>query len=135
MIRWAVLAILAAGAAGAEDGPPMGATEFQAFTEGFTLHFNRADGSWMGSETFHRNRATTWVTSEGGCLPGIWQPDRGRICFYYPLGDYACWLVYRTGPETITALSANDGEAEGAYSAIMTRKDKVPLSCEDPSAS
>lgn len=121
-----VIALLVAPPAGAEI---LGAAEFEAFTEGRTLHFDYA-GQHFGSEQFFSGRRSLWRFSTGECASGIWYPQGDQICFVYEGDDLPrCWITERRGGGVSATLA---DEAAAPFSVDLSHVDQEPLNCPGP---
>lgn len=128
MTRAAALALaLIAAPAWAEE--PMTGEAFRALTEGWTLHFQNADGEYYGTEQFLSDGRTVWLRAGGQCHDGVWVEDGDRICFLYEVG-VSCWRLFPEGADGFSAQSADGGANDGARISAF-RKDRSPLVCPD----
>ncbi|MEM7496798.1 MAG: hypothetical protein AAF371_02255 [Pseudomonadota bacterium] len=123
----ATLVCVAPGA-GAETGERLSPEAFRDYAEGYTLYFEK-DGEVWGSESFEEDGSVVWRYPSGECMPGVWRPYEGNICFYYGLGrEVLCWSMTREGSEINGVLL--DGPDEGLELTI-TGRDKRPLLCSE----
>lgn len=127
-MRLAFLIALAALPAWAED--LIGPDEFQAMSEGKTLHFTQ-DGLTFGSEQFYKNRTSTWQYADGQCTVGQWYANGDALCFVYEHNPIPqCWLMSRRGGDIFARLSHLPA---GDPSEIrLSHIDEDPVPCPAP---
>ncbi len=134
MTRIAFLALLLAALlrpAAAADWQPMTPSEFRAYAEGWTLHFER-NGQPYGSETFREGDRTVWRFHNGQCTDGVWEARGAQICFTYPDGDPPiCWRFMRDGAEVMARLIKRF-DAGPDLEITVARRTRVPLVCGAP---
>lgn len=120
------------GTALAEE-TPVSPSEFRAFSEGYTLYFDR-EGEAFGSESFASDGNVVWRYNDGSCVKGAWRPHGAQLCFLYEgqaaNGEVLCWRMLRTGKGDLIARLLQ-GENAGLELKI-TGRDKKPLLCGDP---
>ncbi|MEL6266188.1 MAG: hypothetical protein AAFR52_11185 [Pseudomonadota bacterium] len=122
-------ASVAAASPGAGEGQ-LTPDEFRAYSEGYTLYFER-DGEPWGSEWFGPDGAVTWRYPSGTCIEGVWRGYDRNICFYYGPGtEVLCWSMRREEDGLIGELLEGD---EAGLELTITHRDRVPLSCGDSS--
>lgn len=119
----------ATGAVAQEDHQTLGAADFRAFSEKWTLYFSR-QGAHYGAEQFYGRSRTTWQLANGECLDGIWYADGPYICFEYDDPDSPhCWTMVRRG-DTIEAQPAGSDDPSRKIRVYL--RDKTPLDCAGP---
>ncbi len=125
----AIAVVLGLTGPAAADAPMTGA-EFEALSEGRTLHFSLG-GAPFGSEAFKSGRRSVWRFPDGTCAPGSWREHGGAICFVYD-GDPGeqCWLFRREGGGVV-AYFIEDG-APDEEPVVLERVDRAPLACRGP---
>lgn len=125
------VAIVAAGdladaSAAQAGGEPMSPEEFRAYAEGHTLYFEK-DGEPWGSESFDESGDVIWRYPSGDCMPGVWRPHEGNVCFYYGLGsEVLCWSLTKRDDGILGRLL--DGPDKG-LELLITERDRRPLLC------
>ncbi len=122
------LALLICLALPAHAETPMTAAQFEAFTKGSTIFFNR-HGAPYGAEQYLEDRKVIWSFLDGRCQRGSWSAKSDQICFLYdgqpsPL----CWYFFddngRQSARVVGDVPENDLVAAG--------KSKSPLACPGP---
>ena len=89
---------------------PMGAEEFDRYTQGKTLFYG-FDGTAYGVERYLPGRRVIWSFLDGRCQEGIWYEEAGQICFVYEDNSQPqCWSFMLT-PEGLNARFQNDPQA------------------------
>lgn len=108
----------------------VGPAEFQAISEGKTLHFTR-DGLTFGSEQFYKNRTSTWQYPNGECTSGQWYADGDAVCFVYEHEPFPqCWLMTRRDDTIFARLShLPDGDPSEIR---LSHIDDEPVPCPAP---
>ncbi len=112
MKRLAALMMIIAAPSTADT--PMGAAEFEAYTQGKTLYYG-TDGKRYGVEEYLPDRRVRWSFLDGKCKDGFWYEDAGLVCFVYE--DNAvpqCWSFLRT-PGGISAKFETGDNATQLY--------------------
>lgn len=110
------------------EGTPMSPEEFRDYAEGYTLYFEK-DGEVWGSESFAEGGGVVWRYPTGDCMPGVWRPYEGRVCFYYGLGsEVLCWEMTKRKDDILGRLL--DGPDAGLELTI-TGRDRRPLLCSE----
>ncbi|MEM9434757.1 MAG: hypothetical protein AAGA12_12615 [Pseudomonadota bacterium] len=106
----------------------MSAEEFDAYSSGSTVYFNRR-GVAYGAEQYLRNRRVIWTFLDGQCQRGVWFAEGDGICFLYD-GQAAaqCWHFLETGTGKAARVIGDDP----ADDLIVAGQDKQPLSCPGP---
>ncbi len=134
MTRIALLALVLLAVAPplrAADWQVMSPSEFRAYVEGWTLHFER-NGRPYGAETFHEGDRTVWRFHGGACTDGVWEARGAQICFTYPDGDPPiCWRFLRDGTEVMARL-IRPLEIGPELEITVARRTRVPLVCGAP---
>nr|WP_102110473.1 hypothetical protein [Kandeliimicrobium roseum] len=129
--RFALTLALTTGAAFAatgQDGTPMSAAEFEAYTTGKTLYFN-AGGVSYGVEEYREGRKVRWSFLDGRCKEGQWYSEGEQICFVYEDGTGPqCWTFFR-GNGGLRAHFMGDPAGSELYEAQQTDE---PMSCMGP---
>jgi len=93
---------------------PMGAEEFDRYTQGKTLFYG-FDGTAYGVERYLPGRRVIWSFLDGRCQEGIWYEEAGQICFVYEDNSQPqCWRFMLT-PEGLNARFQNDPQATELY--------------------
>lgn len=93
---------------------PMGAEEFDRYTQGKTLFYG-FDGTAYGVERYLPGRRVIWSFLDGRCQEGIWYEEAGQICFIYEDNSQPqCWSFMLT-PEGLNARFQNDPQATELY--------------------
>ena len=93
---------------------PMGAAEFDAYTQGKTLYYG-TDGQRYGVEEYLPNRRVRWSFLDGKCKDGFWYEDAGLICFVYEDNSVPqCWSFVRTR-DGISAVFETGDDATQLY--------------------
>lgn len=93
---------------------PMGAEEFDRYTQGKTLFYG-FDGTAYGVERYLPGRRVIWSFLDGRCQEGIWYEEAGQICFVYEDNSQPqCWSFMLT-PEGLNARFQNDPQATELY--------------------
>jgi hypothetical protein len=106
------------------------ADDFQALSEGRTLHFTLG-GLPFGSEQYFSDRRSLWRTPDGECEAGRWTPRGEAICFVYDANpDPQCWRFTRAGGQ-VRAHFVEDGIPD-PYPVLLDRIDDAPLDCPGP---
>ncbi len=124
----AMLAVLAAGSAGAE---PLTGKAFDALSRGTTLHFT-ADGQPFGSEQFFDGQRTVWRAEDGRCINGKWRYEAPAICFVYDDGSGPfCWVM-EGDARSLTATSTRDPEGEAPLVLQLAGQDRSEILCTGP---
>ena len=102
--------------------------DFQRFTEGTTLYFERG-GQPYGAEQYLENYKVIWTFLDGECQRGVWFPNGDNICFYYE-NDSApqCWNFYDTDRGK-SARVLGDGPNNDL---IVVDQTDEPLKCPGP---
>lgn len=113
MILFAFLVSLPPAGHAAE---PMGAQEFESYTQGKTLFYG-FDGTAYGVERYLPGRRVIWSFLDGRCQEGTWYEQADQICFLYDDNNNPqCWSFLLT-PEGLSARFQNDPEATELYEA------------------
>ncbi len=126
----AALAVAVALPALAET--PMTGDEFEAFTEGKTLHFYR-NGVLFGAEQYRSGKRVRWSFIAGqeqqDCMEGVWYEQNGDICFAYEdnIADQ-CWAFFPDGDGLRATFRSSVPNVTG-YTAQETTE---PLLCLGP---
>ena len=106
------------------------ADEFQAMSEGYTLHFEQF-GSYYGAEQYYPGRQSTWKYSDGTCTEGEWTTSGPNICFAYrDQFGVQCWIFSERGGEFYARLSHEPPQSPEELR--LLRRDKVPIGCPAP---
>ena len=93
---------------------PMGAEEFDRYTQGKTLFYG-FDGTAYGVERYLPGRRVIWSFLDGRCQEDIWYEEAGQICFIYEDNSQPqCWSFMLT-PEGLNARFQNDPQATELY--------------------
>lgn len=93
---------------------PMGAEEFDRYTQGKTLFYG-FDGTAYGVERYLPGRRVIWSFLDGRCQEGTWYEEAGQICFVYEDNSQPqCWSFMLT-PEGLNARFQNDPQATELY--------------------
>jgi len=122
----ALIALLAAGPAPADA--PIGAEEFESYTQGQTLVYGNEAGPY-GIEEYLPGRQVRWSFLDGDCVEGSWFPEGDRICFRYEAYDRTqCWHFFRS-ESGITARPVEDPEGSALYE---VSRSKGPMICKGP---
>ncbi len=125
----AAISVLALAGPAAADAAMTG-DEFEALSEGRTLHFSLG-GAPFGSEAFQPGRRSVWRFPDGTCASGSWRERDGAICFLYDGDpDEQCWLFRREGGGVV-AYFLEDG-APDEEPVMLDRVDRAPLVCRGP---
>jgi hypothetical protein len=125
MKRFILLALLALPA---HAETKMTAAQFEAFTQGSTVLFNR-HGSPFGAEQYLDDRRVIWSFLDGNCQRGHWFDAGDEICFVYEgQSDALCWYFFDDGNRK-TARVVGDDPADDLVATAQTPK---PLSCPGP---
>lgn len=77
---------------------------FRAKYTGKTMHLQRRDGSYFGSEQFFTGNQTSWAPNGDVCQAGVWKFTADKqICFTYDNGRSGphCWWAYEEGDGVI----------------------------------
>jgi hypothetical protein len=123
----ALAALLAPLAAVAQTVAP---GEFEALSEGKTLHFTLG-GAPFGAEQYFAGRRSLWRFADGTCEAGEWWGEGDRVCFRYDAGGAAqCWL-FRERPGGFAAALVENG-AETGFVLELSHSDRTPLDCPGP---
>ncbi|WP_376874162.1 hypothetical protein [Albirhodobacter sp. R86504] len=105
---------------------PMTGEEFDARTQGRTIHF-QSNGVDYGVEEYLPGNKVKWIFSEGKCKMGEWYQAGNQICFEYD-GDeeIQCW-IFADQPKGLMAwFKGNLADTP----LISTSETTVPLDCE-----
>ncbi|MFW8594642.1 hypothetical protein [Cribrihabitans neustonicus] len=95
---------------------PMGAEEFDRYTQGRTLYYGYG-GTLYGVERYLPDRRVIWSFLDGNCQEGRWYEDAGQICFIYiNREEPQCWS-FELSPRGLTARFENDPNATELYEA------------------
>lgn len=130
MIRARCLALLLAFAAPAAAETVVAPGDFEALSQGRTLHFT-LDGQPFGAEQFFAGRRTLWRYAGADCQRGVWRGEGDRICFAYEGGEGPiCWHFLDTGAGHAAALV--EGGTETGFRLKLDRIDTAPLDCPGP---
>ena len=86
--------------------------QFDAFTSGTTVYFNRHNQPY-GAEQYLKDRKVIWTFLNGDCERGAWFAHEDQICFAYETQDEPqCWHFLEVGGEkrgrVVGADPAND---------------------------
>ncbi|CUH88518.1 hypothetical protein PH5382_02454 [Phaeobacter sp. CECT 5382] len=93
---------------------PLGAEDFDRYTQGKTLFYG-FDGTAYGVERYLPGRRVIWSFLDGRCQEGSWYEEAGQICFLYEdRSDPQCWSFELT-PKGLSARFRNDPEATELY--------------------
>ncbi len=127
MRRALILFVLTSSAALAQEGAPLDADAFEAYTRGKTLTFSEG-GQPYGIERYLPNRRVRWSFLDGQCKDGLWYPDEDRICFVYE-DDFTpqCWRFFREG----AGLRAVFGDEAGGTE-LYEAGEEAELTCLGP---
>ncbi len=127
-MRFVLVFTAFATTAGAEIRIPP--AEFEALSEGRTLHFQKL-GQPYGSEQYGPNRNVIWQFANGACEIGYWVPDGKSICFYYEGQlDKLCWsFVERDGKKRARIAGTEAGDVSEI---TLTGIDDARLECPGP---
>lgn len=107
---------------------PMGAAEFESYTEGKTLYFIES-GEKYGAERYLPDRKVEWSFLDGRCKTGEWYPQGDAICFVYEdRPDPQCWHFENTGRGLRASFLGEDSSTE-LYEA---RQSDEPMYCMGP---
>lgn len=96
------------GMAPADLGPPLTASEFEAYALGKTLTYADSGQVW-GQEEYLPNRQVVWAFTGEPCEYGAWTPETAAdgqpmLCFTYEGNpDPNCWRFYH-GKAGLVAL-------------------------------
>ncbi|WP_139229839.1 hypothetical protein [Litoreibacter janthinus] len=125
MKRFCLFALLALPA---QAETKMTATQFGAFSEGYTVFFNR-HGAPYGAEQYLKNKQVIWSFLDGTCQRGIWFGERDEICFLYDdQPDALCWYFFDDGQRKSARIVGDDP----ADDLVVSGQSKSPLSCPGP---
>lgn len=107
---------------------PIGAGEFEAYTEGRTLYYGR-DGEPYGVEEYLPGRRVKWSFLDGECIDGEWYAEGRAICFVYeeriaPI----CWEFFLEG-DGLSARILGRGDESRLYE--IAEADE-PMQCLGP---
>ena len=128
MKRICLLALLAFSAQPSAAETNMTAAQFDAFTKGSTVFFNRR-GAPYGAEQYLSNKRVIWSFLDGTCQRGIWFGERDEICFLYDGQPEAlCWYFFDDGSRK-TARIVGDDPADDL---VVVGKSPEPLACPGP---
>ncbi|UWQ38435.1 hypothetical protein K3552_05330 [Leisingera aquaemixtae] len=115
-MRPLMILLLAALPAPLAAGEPLGAAEFDRYTQGRTLFYGFG-GSLYGVERYLPGRRVVWSFLDGKCQDGSWYEEAGQICFIYDnRDDPQCWTFELT-PGGLTARFEDDPAATELYEA------------------
>ncbi|MEB8389149.1 hypothetical protein OO012_18120 [Rhodobacteraceae bacterium KMM 6894] len=107
---------------------PMGAEEFDAYTQGKTFYYG-SDGQAYGAEEYLNDRRVRWSFLDGNCQEGVWYEENGLICFIYDVTpEPQCWSFER-GSRGLIARFENDPAQTQLYEVEKTAE---PLLCLGP---
>ncbi|GFE65939.1 hypothetical protein [Litoreibacter roseus] len=127
-VSYIALALLATPAAATDDLDLISPSEFEAFTSGSTLYFNRR-GAPYGAEQYLGGRKVIWTFLDGTCQRGIWYAAQDEICFVYDgQAGAQCWYFFKTG-DTKSARVVGDNPVNDL---TVVGQDTQPLSCPGP---
>ncbi|MCW1931960.1 hypothetical protein [Pararhodobacter zhoushanensis] len=126
----ALLLALSVPALAQEMSRPIGAEEFQAYTEGRTLSYNFS-GTPYGTEEYLPDRRVRWAFRDQECQDGVWYERNGNICFLYDNDptDEQCWSFYATSDGLRGVFQGPDGPTTELYE---VEQSSAPLSCMGP---
>lgn len=98
------------------EAAPMGAEEFDRYTQGRTLFYGYG-GTLYGVERYLPDRRVIWSFLDGNCQEGRWYEDAGQICFVYiNREEPQCWS-FELSPRGLIARFENDPAATELYEA------------------
>ena len=112
------------------EGSPMGAEEFDAYTQGRTLSY-AIQGQPYGIEEYLPGRRVRWSFVGDECQEGIWYERAGNICFVYenaPTNEQ-CWSFYPTDNGMRAVFQGEGGPSTELYEVQQT---EGPLTCMGP---
>jgi hypothetical protein len=108
------LATLPMAAQRAQAAEPLGAEDFDRYTQGKTLFYG-FDGTAYGVERYLPGRRVIWSFLDGRCQEGIWYQQADQICFVYEqLGEPQCWS-FSLSAKGLSARFQNDPETTELY--------------------
>ena len=104
------------------------AEEFEAFSSGTTVYFNRG-GRPYGAEEYFKDRRVIWTFLDGTCERGAWYSEGDQICFIYETAIEAqCWHFIEAGGNK-RARVVGDPPENDLY--VVGQNDQ-PLHCPGP---
>ncbi len=107
---------------------PMTGAEFEAYTQGKTLHFSDQAGN-AGAEQYLPNRQVRWGDPDGNCLTGQWYEEGPMICFLYEdRSEPRCWGIYKR-ESGLVAIFGNDPVNSALFE---TGQSRAPVFCRGP---
>ena len=125
MKRFCLLALLALPA---QAETKMTAAQFDAFTKGSTVFFNR-HGAPYGAEQYLNDNRVLWSFLDGTCQRGIWYAERDEICFLYDdQPDALCWYFFDDGSRKNARIVGDDPVDD----LVVSGQSPKPLSCPGP---
>ncbi|MEM6407042.1 MAG: hypothetical protein AAF700_01355 [Pseudomonadota bacterium] len=102
--------------------------EFEDFTSGTTLYFNRG-GQPYGAEEYLNDRRVIWTFLDGTCERGAWYSEGDQICFVYESAIAAqCWHFVEAGGDK-RARVVGDPPENDLY---VVGQNTEPLHCPGP---
>lgn len=109
-------------------GPPLTASEFEAYVIGRTLTYAEA-GHVYGTEQYLQGRRVIWAFTKDQCREGHWYSQDQQICFLYedPTSPQ-CWLFFK-GDTGLKARFLGLGEGGPLSEVAQTQ---APLTCAGP---
>ena len=116
----------------ADLGPPLSASEFEAYALGKTLTYG-AGGEVWGQEEYLPGRQVVWAFTDQPCEYGAWTEEQSdtnapMICFLYEDNPNTnCWQFFK-GKSGLVALFVGDGNT--ALSEVA--QTSQPMQCPGP---
>ncbi|MCY4335380.1 MAG: hypothetical protein OXC60_12020 [Litoreibacter sp.] len=106
----------------------LSAAEFEAYTAGTTLFFNRG-GRPYGAEEYLPDRKVIWTFLDGTCERGAWFNEEEQICFVYESDSASqCWHFLEAGGQKRARIIGDPPERD----LYVVGQNTQPLSCPGP---
>lgn len=106
----------------------LSAAEFEDYTTGTTLFFNRG-GRAYGAEEYLSDRRVIWTFLDGTCERGAWFSQEEQICFVYDNDTAAqCWHFLEAGGQKRARIIGDPPEND----LYVVGQNTQPLDCPGP---